>query len=201
MVVALVYHKPGSPDGFRVVEELARRVSLATGRRVEVVEVDEGLPRGCRHAVAVLPAPGGHLEQVKARAGSMGGCRVSGPIDWRVQARVVARALDSSGCRGGVVFYWRAKRFKREQDAWVSSIASLASRLHGAPVAAAGLDFGSPPPGGGGCAFPLTLFPGRLAEALRGAGWRLAAESILSSGEGFREVLSWILGELGSGDL
>lgn len=160
---------------------------------MKLVEVDEELPRDCRLAITLLPAPGGHLEAVRSKAGD--GCLVLGPIDRRIQARIVAHAFNSKGCRGGVIFYWRAKKFKEAQSSWLSSIASLAVRLHRAPIALAGLDFGSPAPQGGGCAFALTVTPGRLAEILQDMGWNVASTSLLSTEYGFREVLSWILGE------
>ncbi len=194
MTVILVYHNPGSPEGLDLIKDLARRVSAAKSVKVELVEVDEDLPERCKVALALLPAPGGHLESVKARAG--GECRVRGPIDWRVQAKIVGHAFSAKGCGGGTVFYWRAKRFRDLQDSWLSAAARHASRLLGAPVALAGLDFGSPIPGGSSCAFALTVTPGRLARLLEEAGWRVAGDSLLSSEHGFGEVLSWVLGEL-----
>ncbi len=185
--------------GSGLISRLAEEVSATKSIDVELVEVDEELPRGCRLAITLLPAPGGHLEAVKSKATS--GCRVLGPIDWRVQGRIVAHAFKSKGCNGGVVFYWRAKRFREAQDSWLSSIAALASRLQGAPIALAGLDFGSPAPGGSGCAFALTVAPGRLAVLLQDMGWSVASTSLLSTEYGFREILSWILGELGPRDL
>jgi len=199
MTLVLVYHNPGSALGLKLISSLAGEVSTAWNVNVKLVEVDDELPSGCRLAIALLPAPGGHLDAVKSKA--RGGCRVVGPIDWRVQARIVAYEFASRNCRGGVIFYWRAKRFKEAQDSWLSAIAGFASRLHGAPIALAGLDFGSPAPRGNGCAFALTVTPGRLASLLQSLGWRVASASLLSSEHGYREVLSWVLGELQFGDL
>lgn len=194
MEAVLVYHNPGSREGLELIYRLAREASRLGAVRVRLVEVDEDIPGECRVAVALLPAPGGHLESVKSRAGS--GCRVAGPIDPGVQARIVSEAFRAAGCRGGVIFYWRAKRFMEAQDSWMSTVARLASGIHGSPVALAGLDFGSPPPSGGSCAFALTVTPGRLASKLESSGWRVAGSSLLSSSYGFREVLSWVLGNL-----
>ncbi len=47
----------------------------------------------------------------------------------------------------------------------------------------------------------MTVAPGRLAVLLQDMGWSVASTSLLSTEYGFREILSWILGELGPRDL
>jgi len=191
----LAYHRSPEPWSRKLVEAIAER--LDSGAFAAELEA---APRVCSRGdviVALLPARGGHLEELRYLAG-LRGCRVVGPIPHGIVGGYAARSFRRAGCQRGMIAFWRAKRYVDLQAVDMARAAYVASKLSEVPV---GLipyhpDSRLPKPAPGDCAAVASLLPGRLPRILEGMGWRVTGRYILEDGVALEEITLWAQGLL-----
>ena len=134
--IALIYHEPGDPTGYRMMAGHARRLSEALGTCFEPITIKEYTTLSVKAytgAIAYVLFRGGHYYEIARKSGILG-IPLYTKIPLKITAQGICNGLKNSDCSEAYLIVHSAKKYRDIQNKDINHLINLVKETCGAKL-------------------------------------------------------------------